>query len=88
MHFPSHIQSVERDHLDVTRTKSDSHPTHYHHLRKSFCSYGLFRLLLPGGCEPPDYMSKADRSWLMAGLNFRPEEVRRTDQPGIRMSSC
>jgi hypothetical protein len=66
---------------DVTRTKSDSHPTHYHHLRKSFCSYGLFRLLLPGGCEPPDYMSKADRSWLMAGLNFRPEEVRRTDQP-------
>lgn len=65
----------------VTGTSSDPHPTHFHHLRKSFCSYGLFRLLLPAGCEPPDYMSKADRSWLMAGLNFRPEEVRRTEKP-------
>ncbi len=66
---------------DVTRTRSDSHPTHFHHLRKSFCSYGLFRLLLPGGYEPPDYMSEADRRWLMAGKNFRPPEIRRTDQP-------
>jgi hypothetical protein len=66
---------------EATGTTSDPHPTHYHHLRKSFCSYGLFRLLLPAGFEPPDYLSKADRSWLMAGLNFRPKEVRRTEKP-------
>ena len=65
----------------VTGTSSDPHPTHFHHLRKSICSWGLLRLLLPAGCEPPDYMSEADRSWLMAGLNFRPEEVRRTAKP-------
>jgi len=66
---------------DVTGSRSDSHPTHYHHLRKSFCSWGLFRLLLPTGCEPPEYMSEADRIWLIAGQNFRPQEIRRTDKP-------
>jgi len=65
----------------VTGTGSDPHPTHYHHLRKSCCSWGLLRLLLPSGCEPPDYMSEADRRWLIAGKNFRPQEMRRTDQP-------
>lgn len=66
---------------EVTGTRSDPHPTHFHHLRKSFCSYGLFRLLLPAGCEPPDYMNNADRSWLMSGRNFRPQVVRRTYEP-------
>ena len=66
---------------DVTGTRSGAHPTHFHHLRRSLCSYGLLRLLLPPGCEPPEYMSAADRDWLMAGRNFRPREIRRTDEP-------
>jgi integrase len=78
---PAIFRALNQIISDVTGTRSDSYPTHYHHLRKSFCSWGLFRLLLPTGCEPPDYMSKADRSWLIAGQNFRPQEIRRTDQP-------
>jgi hypothetical protein len=66
---------------EVTGTRSDPHSTHFHHFRKSLCSYGLFRLLLPAGCEPPDYMSDADRNWIIAGQNFRPDEVRRTEKP-------
>jgi hypothetical protein len=79
--FPAIFRALNQIISDVTETRSDPHPAHFHHLRKSLCSYGLFRLLLPAGCEPPDYMSKADRGWLIAGLNFRPEEVRRTEKP-------
>jgi integrase len=78
---PAIFRALNQIISDVTGTRSDPHPTHFHHFRKSLCSYGLFRLLLPAGCEPPDYMSKSDRSWLISGLNFQPEEVRRTEKP-------
>lgn len=66
---------------EVTGTRSDSHPTHFHHLRKSLCGWGLLRLLMPEGCELPEYMSANDRDWLIAGQNFRPNEIRRTNEP-------
>ena len=39
------------------------------------------RLLWPLGCEPPEYLSETDRTWLMSGRNFVPEDIRRTEQP-------
>jgi hypothetical protein len=78
---PAIFRALNQIISEVTGTRLDPKPTHFHHLRKSFCSWGLFRLLLPAGCEPPDYMSEADRLWLVAGPNFRPEEVRRTEKP-------
>jgi site-specific recombinase XerD len=78
---PAIFKALNEIIAEVTGTRSDLNPTHFHHLRKSFCSYGLLRLLLPAGCEPPDYMSAADRDWLVAGLNFRPDAVRRSESP-------
>lgn len=78
---PAIFRALNEIIAEVTGTSSDPRSTHFHHFRKSLCSYGLFRLLLPAGCEPPDYMSEADRSWIIAGQNFRPEEVRRTAKP-------
>jgi hypothetical protein len=78
---PAIFRALNQIISEVTGTSSDPHPTHFHHLRKSFCSYGLLRLLLPAGCEPPEYMSESDRNWVKFGRNFKPEEVRRTDKP-------
>lgn len=78
---PAVFKAVNQIISKGTGTRSDVHPTHFHHLRHSFCSWGLIRLLLPVDAELPDYFSASDRNWLISGQNFRPHEIRRTDQP-------
>jgi len=78
---PAIFRALNQIISEVTGTRLDMHPTHFHHLRKSFCCWGLLRLLLPADCEPPDFMNVHDRDWLIAGKNFRPNEIRRTDDP-------
>ncbi|MFZ1084050.1 MAG: tyrosine-type recombinase/integrase, partial [Terracidiphilus sp.] len=78
---PAIFRALNQIISEVTGTRSDLHSTHFHHMRKSFCSWGLLRLLLPVGSKPPVYMNALDHDWLIAGQNFRPNEIRRTDKP-------
>lgn len=78
---PSIFRALNLIISEVTGTRSDRHSTHFHHLRKAFCSWGLFRLLVPADCQLPDYFSSEDCEWLRNGQNLRPDAIRRTQQP-------
>jgi integrase len=78
---PSIFRALNALMSQVTGTSESEHPSHYHLLRHTCCSFLLLRMLLPKGAKPPGYLQKEDSDWLLTGTNSCPDELRRRTQP-------